>query len=144
MRFSNAVTIARPRSEVFAFVADPENVPKWNYAIVETRKTSHGPLRVGSTYRQVRSQPSRSEETLEVVAYEPESHFILSGDLGPLRGTLTYDFVETKEGTQLTNTADLEAASGVARLIEPLATGRVRDAVADNLAALKQLLERGG
>jgi len=36
MDFANTVTIERPEQEVFAFLADFENVPKWNYAIVET------------------------------------------------------------------------------------------------------------
>ncbi|HLM22686.1 MAG TPA: hypothetical protein VK390_14325 [Propionibacteriaceae bacterium] len=34
--------------DVFAFIADLENVPTWNYAIVETKKTSPGPVGVGN------------------------------------------------------------------------------------------------
>jgi hypothetical protein len=47
----------RSPHDVFAFVSDLENAPKWNYALVETRKTSEGPVRVGTTYRQIRSIP---------------------------------------------------------------------------------------
>jgi len=42
--FENTVTIQRPAEEVFAFLADFENIPKWNYAIDETHKTSAGPV----------------------------------------------------------------------------------------------------
>ena len=35
--FENTVTIRRPIAAVFAFLADFENIPAWNYAIVETR-----------------------------------------------------------------------------------------------------------
>jgi uncharacterized membrane protein len=35
--FENIVKIRRPVEDVFAFLADFENVPAWNYAIVETR-----------------------------------------------------------------------------------------------------------
>jgi uncharacterized membrane protein len=38
--FQNTVTIRRAIEDVFAFLADFENVPTWNYAIVETKKTS--------------------------------------------------------------------------------------------------------
>ena len=38
--FTNVVEISRPAPEVFAFLADLENRPKWNYAITKTRKTS--------------------------------------------------------------------------------------------------------
>jgi len=59
--FQNTVTIRRPVRDVFAFLADFENIPKWNYAIVKTEKTSPGPVGVGTTYRQLRSIPARSE-----------------------------------------------------------------------------------
>ena len=58
--FENTVTIQRPAEEVFAFLADFENTPMWNYAIEETSKTSPGPVGVGTRYRQTRSVPSRS------------------------------------------------------------------------------------
>jgi hypothetical protein len=38
--FQNIVTIRRPQVEVSAFLADFQNVPSWNYAIEQTRKTS--------------------------------------------------------------------------------------------------------
>jgi len=41
--FQNTVTIRRAIDDVFAFLADFENVPAWNSAIVETKKTSPGP-----------------------------------------------------------------------------------------------------
>lgn len=49
--------------------------------------------------------------------------------------------VEEHDGvTRLTNTVDLEL-TGAARLLGGLATGRIRSAVAENLAVLKRLLE---
>jgi uncharacterized protein YndB with AHSA1/START domain len=45
--FENTVLIARPIEDVFGFLSDLENVPKWNYAIVETRKISEGPVAWG-------------------------------------------------------------------------------------------------
>jgi uncharacterized protein YndB with AHSA1/START domain len=140
--FTNTVTIDRPTVDVFAFVADPENVPKWNHAIVETRKTSDGPVGVGTTYRQIRSLPTRSEETLEVTELEPARRFAVRGELGPFVGTLAYDLEDVDGRTRLTNTADL-GGRGLMKLATPIAAGRVREAVAANLGALKELLERG-
>ncbi|HEY8202444.1 MAG TPA: SRPBCC family protein [Actinomycetota bacterium] len=57
--FENTVTIERPAEDVFAFLADFENVPTWNYAVAETTKTSPGPVGVGTIYRQTRSTPRR-------------------------------------------------------------------------------------
>ena len=141
MDFTNTVTIDRPARDVFLFVSDLENVPRWNHAIIETRKTSEGPVNVGTTYRQVRSAPTRSEETLRVSEFEPSRRFAVQGDLGPFVGTLTYAFEDVDGRTRLTNTASLETR-GLMRIAAPIASGRVREAVAANLDALKQLLER--
>jgi uncharacterized protein YndB with AHSA1/START domain len=140
VHFSNQITIRRPVHDVFEFVADPENIPKWNYAIEETRKTSDGPVGVGTTYRQVRTIPSRSEESFEVTDLEPDTRFAIHGGLGPFVGTLTYDFEDVGGSTKLTNTADLQA-SGLLKLAAPIAVGRIRDAVAQNLGVLKGILE---
>ncbi len=140
MEFANTIEIDRPPEDVFRFLADFENVPKWNYAIVETRKTSDGPVGVGATYRQIRSIPARSEESFEVTEFEPDRRLSIRGDLGPLEGTLTYELKPEGAWTRLTNTADLQG-HGLAKLAAPLAAGRIREAVAENLAKLKQLLE---
>ena len=140
MDFTNTVVIRRPPREVFRFLADLENIPKWNYAIVETAKTSQGAVGVGTTYRQVRSLPSRSEEAVEITEFVPDRRLAIRGGLGPLRGTLSYTLDAVDEGTRLTNAADLEGR-GVMRIAAPLAAGRIRQAVATNLGVLKDLLE---
>ena len=60
--FETTVLIARPIEDVFAFLSDLENVPKWNYGIVETRKISEGPIGVGTVDQQVRSVPSQRHQ----------------------------------------------------------------------------------
>jgi uncharacterized protein YndB with AHSA1/START domain len=141
--FENTVTIRRAVADVFACLADFENIPSWNYAIVETKKTSPGPVGVGTTYQQLRSVPSRSEEGFQVTAFEPSSRLEVHGDIGPFTATVSYLLAPTDHGTRLTNVVDLESASGVLRLVAPLAASRVKTAVAANLDTLKQLLETG-
>jgi hypothetical protein len=140
MQFSNVVSIERPQNEVFDFLADLQNVPKWNYAILETRKVTSGPVAVGSRYRQLRSLPRRSEETLEITELQPGKHLAVRGDLGPFTGTLTYDLEDIEGSTRLTNTADLEGR-GIMKIAAPIAGARVRNAVAQNLQTLKGVLE---
>jgi carbon monoxide dehydrogenase subunit G len=139
--FENTVTIRRPVGEVFAFLADFENVPAWNHAISETRKVSPGPVGVGTVYRQIRSVPRRSEEGLEVTVLEPASRLEVQGELGPFRARLRYALEPAAGGTRLTNAVELRA-SGLLSMVAPLATARVKRAVAANLDTLRQLLER--
>jgi uncharacterized protein YndB with AHSA1/START domain len=140
MRFSNTIEIRRPPDEVFAYLATPENIPRWNYAISESHRVPSGPLRVSSRIRQQRTIPRPTEEQLEVTELVPGRRLVLAGDLGPLHGTISYALEPTSSGTRLTNAADLEA-SGAMRLAAPLAAGRVRDAVAENLTVLRDILE---
>jgi carbon monoxide dehydrogenase subunit G len=139
--FQNTVTIRRPPDDVFAFLADFENVPRWNHAIESTTKTSAGPVGVGSTYRQTRSQPRRSEEWLEVTAFEPSAHLGVEGEIGPFHARLDYRLEPIEGGTRLLNGVELEAASAVSKLLAPLAASRVKAAVAENLDSLRRILE---
>ena len=139
--FQNTVTIGRTVEDVFAFLADFENIPTWNYAIVETRKTSPGPVGVGTTYRQIRSIPNRSEERFTVTAFEPTSRLQVHGKIGPFIATISYLLTPAGDGTRLTNDVDLQP-SGALRLVARLAAGKVKSSVAANLETLKQVLER--
>ena len=139
--FENTVMIRRPTAEVFGFLADFENIPKWNHAIVETRKISEGPVGVGTMYQQVRSVPRRSEEHFEVTAYNPPRQLELQGQLGPFPSRLSYALAAIPEGTRITNAVELELR-GPGRLLGRVAVPRVRDAVAANLQKLKELLEQ--
>jgi uncharacterized protein YndB with AHSA1/START domain len=139
--FDNTVMIRRPIEDVFAFLADFENVPKWNYAILETHKVSDGPVGVGTVYQQVRSVPSRSEERFEVTAYNPPRQLEVQGQLGPFPSRLSYALDAVPDGTRVSNSVELELR-GPGRLLGRVAVPRVRDAVAANLQKLKELLER--
>ena len=96
--FQNTVTIRRAVEDVFTFLADFENIPKWNYAIVETKKTSPGAVGVGTTYRQIRSIPDRREEGFEVTAFEPASRLEVHGDIGPFIATISYLLTRSATG----------------------------------------------
>ncbi len=139
--FQNTVTIARAADEVFAFLADFQNVPRWNYAIEQTWKTSPGPVGVGATYRQTRTIPSSSEEGFEVTDFAPPSRLAVNGQIGPFNASSSYLLEPTAGGTRLTNDVELKPTSALLRPIGPLAVPRVKAAVGRNLGTLKQLLE---
>ena len=142
--FENTVTIRRPPEDVFAFLADLESVPRWNHAIESTTKISPGPVGVGSTYRQIRSEPKRSEEGFEVTVFEPTHRLAIDGRIGPFHARVAYGLEPIEGATRLTNAVELEPASTAAKLLAPLATSRVKAAVAENLVELKRILETQG
>jgi Polyketide cyclase / dehydrase and lipid transport len=140
IRFSNTITISRPQPVVFAYLADFENVPRWNYAIASTRRLDPGPIALGTRYLQVRAVPSHSEEEFEVADFEPDRRLAIRGGLGPFFGELSYTLERSRDATVLTNAAALHAPRRLG-LIAPLVTRQVKTAVAANLDVLKQILE---
>lgn len=141
VRLTNTITIDRPPATVFAYLADLEHLPRWNYAIHETRKITSGPVNVGSRYRQTRTVPAHSEEFLEVTEFERDRRLAIAGSLSALPARITYVLDPAGGATTLTNTVELTPPRPLS-LLASLATRRIRAAVAANLEALKHELER--
>ena len=137
--FKNAVTIRRTPEEVFTFLADFENVPKWNYAIESTTKVSPGPVGMGTVYHQIRSIPGRAEEGFEVTVFEPGRRLGIEGTVGPFHARVSYLLKSVGNTTRLTNDVELEPWSALTRILAPLAVSRVKAAVAENLEELRRI-----
>jgi uncharacterized protein YndB with AHSA1/START domain len=141
VQFSNTVEIARPRGEVFAYLADLEHTPEWNWAITESRKVTPGPVGVGTVYEQTRSVPRHQEEALTVTRLEVDELLELDGSLAYLPVHLTYEFSDSDGGTSVVNIVKI-AAKGPSRLLATAATKRITAAVGENMKVLKANLEQ--
>ncbi|GHO73833.1 hypothetical protein KSD_16040 [Ktedonobacter sp. SOSP1-85] len=143
MKFSNSILIHRPTVNVFDYLAHLENLPRWNYAIQETRKISQGPIGVGSVYQQFRTLPKPMEEKLTIKVYESGHHLVVSGGFAYFQGEASYTLDSFGDDTRLTNEIELHAP-GALNALAPLSTLGIKSAVAQNLTVLKELLERTG
>ena len=137
----NVISIGRPREEVFAFLADLENLPRWDPAIEATRKTSPSSVGVGTTYRQIRCAPERTEETIEVTTFDPPRRLIVDGEIGPFRARIGFALEKAGEATRLTNWVELDPPSVISQVVVPLAASQIKAAIASNLERLKPILE---
>jgi uncharacterized protein YndB with AHSA1/START domain len=82
--FETNVRIDRPVEEVFAYVSEPLNFPRWNWAVESMRKTSAGQEGVGSRYVMERELPTgHAINELNVVASEPPREFAIRATTGP-------------------------------------------------------------
>ena len=139
IEFENVIEIDRPVGVVFAFLADLENLPKWNYFVTQVRQTSgDGPV-VGARYHQERKTDSQE---LAIVELE-ESRLLAVETIPPskpeLRRRMTFEALDGK--TRLVDRWQLD--SGYPGLFQALARSRVQSAVRENLGKLKELLETG-
>jgi uncharacterized protein YndB with AHSA1/START domain len=137
-----ATTVNRPVDEVFAFVADMENEPRWHTDIVKAERLTDGAVRGGTNYRvQFRPQPmSPSEGTIEIVEFEPNRRMVSRSDMGNMKPELTHVFEAANGGTKVTRRIQIET-SGLMKLISPMMKVMVRRRNAEFLDNLKQLLE---
>jgi uncharacterized membrane protein len=139
LEFENTIRIHRPIADVYRFLSNLENIPKWNYYVLEVKKTSEGPASIGSTYHQVRKT---DQQDLRIIDLEP-NHTIRVKTLPNSSPKLEMRFTlsEDEDSTHLRDEWKLE--TGQPALLEKLAAWKVKSAVAENLAKLKELLENG-
>jgi uncharacterized membrane protein len=139
LEFENTIAIDRPIDEVFAFLSDFENIPKWNYYVLEVRQLSESPIGIGTTYHQVRKT---DEQDFRIIAFEPNNTVAVK-TLPQSSPSFERRFTLYEEGdtTQIRDQWKLD--TGRAALLERLARGRVKSAVSENLSKLKELLQDG-
>ena len=139
------VEIDRPSAEVFAFVADQTNAPRWQRGLYEVRRTTQGQIGVGTEHVFVRRFAGRRLESRNrYIDYEDGRYVAFEIPEGWVSGHASY-LVEPigADRTRLISRVSLRA-SGPVRLVAPL-LGRLlaRDSARDE-AQLKALMEGGG
>jgi len=136
------VTIARPAADVFAFVADGLNGPKWRPGVLDIALVSGAGA--GAVYRQGVKGPGgrRIDADYRVTAYEPDRRLAFEAIAGPVRPTGEYRFDGTGEGTRMTFALRAELG-GIKKLLMSGAVQRTMDAEVAATETLKRLLEAG-
>ena len=139
IEFENTIRINRPIAEVFAFLSDLENIPKWNYYVLAVTKLSHGPIGIGTLYHQVRKT---DEQDIRITEFE-QNHKIVIKTLPQSSPGLEMSFTLSVEGNTTRIRDEWKLDAGLPAPLEWLGTGRIKSAVAENLTKLKELLEMG-
>lgn len=137
-----AAKVDRPVDEVYAFVAEMENEPRWHTDIVKAERLTDGAVREGTNYRvEFRPRPmSPSEGTVEIVEFVPNRRIVSRSDMGKMKPKLTHLFETANGGTEVTRRIQVET-SGLMRLMGPFMKGMVHRRNVQFLDNLKQLLE---
>jgi uncharacterized protein YndB with AHSA1/START domain len=139
--FETTTRIARPIEEVFAYVSDPLNFPRWNSAVQAVLKTSAGEASIASTYKMERDLPTgRALNDLEIIAREPPTEFAIRTTSGPTPFHYHYRFSADSGETVVQLNGEFEL-QGPAAFAPALARRAVKRGVEDNLAAVKRILE---
>ena len=134
------VTIARPAAEVFAFVADGLNAPKWRPGVLDISLVSGTGL--GAVYKQGVKGPGgrRIDADYRITALEPNRRLSFEAIAGPVRPTGQFVLDDVNGATQLKFALQAELG-GIKKLLMGGAVQKTMNAEVAATERLKEVLE---
>ena len=142
-RFETSVVIDRPPEEVFAFLANGENDPKFSPRVLQIAKTTDGPPGAGTIYAStVKDAGMKTKREFRLTAFDAPTRIRwteLSKNLvtAPEGG---YDLAPEGTGTRVRFYNVLEG-HGAGKVIAPLALRAARKGADDFGRAIKRAIE---
>ena len=137
----SSIVIDRAIEDVFAFVSDIENEPKWQSGILEAALTSPRPLGVGTTSREVRSLMGRAAETAyRITEFEVNKRCAFESTSGPIPVHGAYTFESVEGGTKVGLLLDPEVG-GSLKFLGPMVINMGQRQIDIDFGHLKDLLE---
>lgn len=138
--FEHSTVIDRPIEEVWEFVADARNNPRWQGPIIEVRRGTGAPLAVGDEIEEVASFLGRRFTlTLQITELVAPSWSAVRTASGPVTLTGAYQLEEAAGGTRFSVRGDVEG-SGFFALAEPVFARLARRELASSCDTLTELL----
>jgi uncharacterized protein YndB with AHSA1/START domain len=143
-RVEASAVIAAIPEEVFAFLADPANLPRWQTGIVSAERTSPDPVGVGSTARVVRELAGqRMAVDLTVTAYEAGRRLVLASEVSGIGVEATLDLQPRELATDLRFEMTIRAQNVFMAPLEGMVAGAAEHDLADSLRRLQAVLSDG-
>jgi uncharacterized membrane protein len=137
------IEIARPRSEVSAYAADPDNATTWYENIKSVEWRTPPPLDIGSQIEFVATFLGRRlAYTYEVVEHAPGERFVMRTADGPFPMETTYAFRDAPDGGTVMALRNRGEPAGFGKVAAPAMAAAMRRANRADLRRLKQILER--
>lgn len=136
------VVIARPRAEVAAFAAEPDNAPLWYVNIKSVEWKSAPPLAIGSRVAFVAHFLGRRlAYTYEIVDLVAGERLMMRTAEGPFPMETTYTWEDAGDGSTRMTLRNRGEPAGFSKLIAPFMAGAMRRANRKDLDRLKVVLE---
>jgi hypothetical protein len=137
------IEIARPRADVAAYAADPDNATEWYQNIEAVEWQSPRPLGVGTKLAFVaRFLGRRLAYTYEVAHHVPGERFVMRTAQGPFPMETTYTWRDAGDGASRMTLRNRGEPAGFAKLTAPMVAAAMRRANRKDLERLKAILER--
>lgn len=136
------IEIARPRTDVAAYAADPGNAPEWYENIESVEWETGPPIAVGSRLAFVaRFLGRRLAYTYEIRELVPGERLVMSTSQGPFPMETTYEWTDAPGGATRMTLRNRGRPSGFAKIAAPALAAAMGRANRKDLARLKRILE---
>jgi len=143
INFEIGVLIDRPVPDVFSFLSNPLNLPKWQSMIARIEQVTPGAVNVGSKYKVSAEMMGRKiDGQMEITTFEPPARFGFTNHAGPMQVTVTVMLKPVGTGAKISLNAQGNPG-GLFKIAEGVLAGQVKSQMEANLARLKTLLEAG-
>jgi uncharacterized membrane protein len=139
---SSEIVIRRPRDQVAAYSADPDNAPKWYVNIKSVEWKTPPPLRLGSQIAFVANfLGRRMAYVYEIAELQTGQKLVMRTASGPFPMETTYEWRSVDTMTTRMTLRNRGNPSGFSRLVAPFMGFAMRRANREDLARLKSILE---
>jgi uncharacterized protein YndB with AHSA1/START domain len=137
-RVEASAEIAATPEDVFAFLADPANLPRWQTGILSAERTSSDPVGVGSTARVVRELAGqRLAVDLAVTAFEPGRRLTLASGMSGIGVEATLELAARNGITDLRFAMTIKAQNVFMVPLEAMVAGAAERDLADSVRRLQ-------
>lgn len=140
---ASAVIPASP-DELFAFLADPANLPAWQTGIVSAEQTTPGPVGIGAKAHVVRELlGQRLAVDLVMTGYEPGRRLVLKSGASGIDVEATLALAPADDGTRLTFEMAIKAQNMFMAPMEGMVAGAAEKDLADSLERVRRRFAAG-
>jgi dehydrogenase/reductase SDR family protein 12 len=144
VKVEQSIMIDKPVEQVWNFLTDFQNTPKWDVGVLETRQTSTGPAGLGTTFQNIGAfLGQQSVREYRVTEYEPDKKVtveLVNPTKSIQKAEVRYTFEPAQTGTRLNFMGSIEFG-GFFRLLQPILLQRAKRSGQGDLNNLKRLLE---
>jgi len=141
INFELGTLIDRPLQDVFDFLSNPLNLPKWQAMIGSIEQVTPGAAAVGSKYNVHAEMLGRHiDGVMEITAFEAPTKFGFTNQAGPMQVSVLVALKPAGTGAKVTLTAQGNPG-GIFKLAEGPMSHQIKSQMEENLARLKSLLE---
>lgn len=135
------IDIGRERDEVFVFLTEPSNRPRWDASVLSEELLTPAPVKAGSAIRTRMSVMGRLITfDWRVTAFQVPRAMAATSTSGTMPTSLRFTFAESDDGCRVTATIEGDP-SGMLRLVEPIVAQAASSTLRAGLARARELLE---